>query len=180
MKRTMAYAATGLLLFFLSVPSASAFGLKDVFKMNSDGIADSLIILKIESSGKTFRLNADDMHKLQKAGVSDEVISAMLRTEGRDRDEGYRYRDYYPDYSYPYYSYPYSHVFLGFGYHHYYSPYYGGYRVPRYRPYYSNPYSGNYGNYRYRGSYGNRLPSPGGVGSRPPSAGGSGTRYRHR
>src|SRR6267143_1867786 len=148
MKRTMAYAATGLLLFFLSVPSASAFGLKDVFKMNSDGIADSLIILKIENSGKTFRLNADDMHKLQKAGVSDEVISAMLRTEGRDRDEGYRYRDYYPDYSYQYYS-----------------PYYGGYRVPRYRPYYSNPYSGNYGNYRYRGSYGNRLPSPGGVGS---------------
>jgi len=173
MRRILLYTVTGLLLFFFPVPGASAFGLKDVVKMNSDGIADSLIILKIENSGKTFHLDADDMHALQKAGVSDEVISAMLRTEGRDRGQDYGYGDYYP-YTYPYYSYPYSRVFLGFGYHHYYhSPYYGGYRVPRYRPYYANPYSGNhgnYGNYRYRGSYG----------SRQPGVSGSGTRSRRR
>src|SRR2546427_2298351 len=149
MKRTLLLAVTGLLLFLFSASGASAFGLKDVLQMNKDGIADSLIILKIQNSGKTFHLSADDMHALQKAGVSDEVISTMLRTEGRDRGRDYYgYGDYYP-YTYPYYSYPYAHVFLGFGYHHYYTPYYGGYRVPRYRPYYSNPYSGNYGNSRY-------------------------------
>ncbi len=184
MKRILLYTLTGLLLFFVSVPAASAFGLNDVLKMNDDGVADSLIVLKIENSGKTFHLNADDMHKLQKAGVSDEVISAMLRTEGRDRDEDYYgYSGYYP-YTYPYYSYPYSRVFLGFGYSHYYSPYYGGYRYPRYRPYYSNPYSGSYGNYRYRGSYGSRLGTyrsqPGSSGSRPSSGGNSGTRTRTR
>jgi len=164
--------------------------LKDVIKMNNDGIVDSLIILKVENSGKTFHLNANDMHALQKAGVSDKVVSAMLRTEGRGRDEDYYGDNYYYPYSYPYYSYPRAHVFLGFGYHDYYSPYcgyspyYGGYRVPRYRPYYSNPYSGNYGNYRYRGSYGSRLGTyrsqPGSSGSRPSSGGNSGTRTRTR
>ena len=135
MKRILLYTVTGLLLFFISVPRASAFGVKDVLRMNDDGIADSLMILKIENSGKTFHLNANDMHALKKAGVSDEVISAMLRTEGRDRDEDYGYGGYYPySYSHPYYSYPYSHVYLGFGYRHYYSPYYGGYLAPRYRP----------------------------------------------
>jgi len=183
MKRILLYTVTGLLLFFIWAPGAYAFGVKDILKMNDDGIADSLIILKIENSGKTFHLNADDMHALQKAGVSDEVISAMLRTEGRDRDEDYGYGGYYPYYAYPYY--PYSHVFLGFGYRHYYSPYYGGYyggyRVPRYRPYYSNPSSGTYGNYRYRGSVGTRQPSTGGsYGNRQPSSGGSGTRTRSR
>jgi len=182
MKRILLYTAIGLLLLSFAPPGASAFGVKDILKMNADGIADSLIILKIENSGKTFHLNADDMHALQKAGVSDEVISAMLRTEGRDRDEDYGYRGYYPYYSYPYY--PYSHVFLGFGYRHYYSPYYGyygGYRAPRYSPYYTNPSSGNYGNTRYRGSYGTRLPSGGGTyGTPKPSPSGSGTRTRSR
>jgi hypothetical protein len=169
MKRILLFAVTGLLLFLFSAPGASAFGLKDVLKMHGDGIADSLIILKIENSGKTFHLNADDMHALQKAGVSDEVISTMLRTEGRDRGQDYYgYGDYYP-YTYPYtypYAYPYTHAFLGFGFRHYYTPYYGGYRFPRYRPNYANPYSGNYGNSRYRGSYGSRQPGTGGSGTR--------------
>ena len=186
MKRILLLALTGLLLFLFSPSGASAFGIKDVLKMNRDGIADSLMILKIENSGKTFHLSADDMYALQKAGVSDEVISAMLRTEGRDRGHDYYgYGDYYP---YPY-TYPYSRAYLGFGYHHYYTPYYGGYRFPRYRPY-NAPYSGNYGNSRYRGSYGNRLPSGGSRqpsanrqpsgGSRQPSGSGSGTRTRTR
>jgi hypothetical protein len=171
MKRISLLVVTSLVLVLFSASVASAFGVKDVLKMNRDGIPDSLIILKIENSGKTFHLNADDMRALHDEGVSDEVISAMLRTEGRDREYGYG--DYYYPYSYPYAGYPYysyPRAFLGFGYRHYYSPYYGGYHVPRYRPYYSNPYSGNYGNQRYRGSYG----------TRQPSTHGTGTQYRHR
>ncbi len=163
MKRILLFAVTALIVSLFSAPGVWAFGMKDVLKMNEDGIADSLIILKIQNSGKTFHLDANDMRALHKAGVSDEVISTMLRTEGRDRDEDYYgHGGYYP-YAYPY---PYSHVFLGFGYRHYYSPYYGGYRLPRYRPHYTNPYSGNYGNTRYRGSYGSRLPSGGHSGTR--------------
>jgi len=169
MKRILLTASIGLLFILFLAPGASAFGLKDVLKMHGDGIADSLIILKIENSGKRFHLDADDMHALHKAGVSDEVISAMLRTEGEDRgDYGYRY--YYP-YPYLYRSvYPYSHVFLDFGFRrHYYAPYNRGYRYPLYRPYYGHGYTGNYGNYRYRGSYGSRQP-----------AAGSGSQYRRR
>jgi hypothetical protein len=178
MKRISLFAVTGLLLFLFTASVASAFGVKDVLKMNRDEIPDSLIILKIENSGKTFHLSADDMRALHDAGVSDEVISALLRTEGRDRDYGSG--DYYYPYSYPYYSYPYGHVFLGFGYRHYYSPYYGGYRVPRYRSYYSNPGSGNYGNQRYRGSYGTRPPSAGTGSQYRPSRPSTGTQSRRR
>jgi len=165
MKRILLFAFTTLVLSLFSAPGVSAFGLKDVLKMNGDGIADSLIVLKIQGSGKSFHLSADDMHALKEAGVSGEVISAMLRTEARDRGRDYYdYGGYYP------YTYPYTHVFLGFGARHYYTPYYWSYRFPRYRPYYANPYPRNYGNYRYRGSYG----------SRQPGVGGSGTQYRHR
>jgi hypothetical protein len=174
MKRILLFAFMGLALFLFAAPKASAFGVRDVLKMNGDGIADSLIIMKIENSGKTFHLSADDMHALKEAGVSGEVISAMLRTEARDRDQdydGYDYGDYYHPYPY---AYPYGHVFLGFGFHRYYTPYYapyyGGHRFPRYHRYYSNPYPRDYGNYRYRGSYGGGQPGPSG----------SGTRYRRR
>jgi len=148
--------------------------------MNEDGVADSLIVLKIENSGKTFHLDADDLQALHQAGVSNEVISAMLRTEGRDRGQDYYDRGDY--YYYPY-SYPYTHVFLGFGYHNYYRPYYGGYRLPRYRSYYGHPYSGNYGNSRYRGSYGGGSQYGGGrqqSGGQQRGGGGSGSRYRRR
>jgi len=167
MKRMLLFAVAALMLTLAYAPGAWAFGKKDIVKMTRDGVEDSLIVLKIENSGKTFHLDADDIHDLQKAGVSDEVISAMLRTEGRDRDE-YGYYGY----GHPYYAYPYSRFYLGFGYSHFYSPYYYpryyGYYAPRYRPYY--PYSGNFGNSRNRGSYGSRLPANGGPSAQPRSA----------
>jgi hypothetical protein len=182
MKRTLLLAAAGLLLILVSASTASAFGTKDVLRMTKDGVPDSLIIQKIEYSGKTFHLDAEDMHVLRDGGVSDGVISAMLRTEAPDgRDDGYGYGDggyYYPS------PYPYGHVSLGFGFynyggyryyghHSYYgSPYYGGYGYPRSHSHYGTPYSGNYGNQRYRGSYGTSPHSSGGSGS--------GTRTRTR
>jgi hypothetical protein len=109
----VAFAAASLLL--LSSGAASAFGVKDVVAMTKDGVADSLILQKIAYSRTTFHLDARDMHDLKGAGVSDEVVSAMLRTEGRD--------DRYPVYG-PYY-YP----------RHYYVPYAVEYPYA-YAPYY--------------------------------------------
>jgi hypothetical protein len=99
--------------------------------------------------------------------VSDKVISAMIKTEGRDRYED-DYDSYYDrGYYYhprPYYSYPYSRLYVGFGYRSggYYSPYYEGHRryysYPRYQPYNETPNSGT--TTRYRGSYGTRGGAP--------------------
>ena len=132
MKRFALAGCAALVLCLWPAHGAWAFGVKDVVQMHADGIADSLIIQKIEHSGKSFDLNAKDLHQLKEADVSDEVISAMLQTEDQDGeyyDNGY----YYP---------PRAYVGLGFGYYHDYWPYYGGYR----------PYYGHYG--RYYGHYG--------------------------
>lgn len=180
MKRTLLLTAASLLLLLSSAPTASAFGLKDVVQMHKDGIADSLVVQKIVFSGKTFHLEADDLHALKAAGVSDEVISAMLRTEyqgeGQDSYDG---AGYY---------YPHSHVVVGlglnfgypryYGYYRPYGPYYGTYWAPRYRPYVRH-YTGYYGhggypryspNTRYRGY----------VGAPPAGRGAAGVHYRHR
>jgi hypothetical protein len=148
----------------LALPhSALAFGWKDVIRMHQDGVADSLIIQKIEHSGKSFSLSPDQIHKLMEADVSDDVISAMLQTEDRGDYGGYDpYRSgygnshprvyvglglrYYDDwyYGWPYYGYgPYG-----------YGGYYSRYYTPHYRGY--TPYSGyrrygsNYGTMRER------------------------------
>lgn len=177
MKRILLFSVLGALMLF-SAP-AWAFGVKDVVKMSAAGVPDSLIVMKIENSGKTFKLSADDIAELRHSNVSDEVISAMLQTEGRDRDDDYYGGYYYHPYPY-YYDYPYSsRLYLGFGYRyggrHYYSPYYNrGYYPRRYQPY----SGGNLGNTRYRGSYGTRLPSGSGAGQYhggPPAPSGGAT-----
>jgi len=177
------------LLLLLSTSAASAFGLKDVLRMHKDGIDDSLIIQKIEYSGKTFHLDADDMHKLKEAGVSDKVISAMLRTEARYEDDEYYDRGY----DYYYHHYPRTRLYVGFGHGGYYPyyGYYGSYWYPRHYSYYS-PRSyrtypqGQYGNTRYRGQVGERLytgnrgPAAGYGGRSRPAQPGAGTRTRQR
>ncbi|MGE5175912.1 MAG: hypothetical protein ACM3JJ_05990, partial [Hyphomicrobiales bacterium] len=109
---------------------AWAFGWKDVVKMHRDGVADSLIIQKIEHSGKRFHLEAKQIHSLMEADVSDEVISAMLRTEDQYEPRDEYYGGYYGD---DYYHSP--RVYLGFDYYRPYSWYYGTY----------GPYYGTYG-----------------------------------
>src|SRR5690242_407564 len=177
MKRILLLTVIGTTLLLFAAPGAWAFGVKDVLKMNHAGIADSLIILKIENSGKVFHLSADDIKTLQENDVTDEVISAMLRTEGRDRYDEYGYDNGYYYHPYPYYSYPYSRFGLGFGYYGgyggRYSHRYGGYYTPRYRPYGSTPYTGSGTTQRYRGSYGSRM-SGGGSGQYQPAPAPSG------
>jgi hypothetical protein len=153
MKRFTLCLAAGLLAFLVSAPAASAFSWKDVIKMQQAGVADSLIIQKIDYSGTTFHLGGDEIAALKKAGVSDEIVSAMLRTEA---EEG-RGSDGYME---PYDAAPRSHVYvgLGFGFYDPYPWYYGGYGYPVYRSYYGHRYYGNryYGRPHYRsyGSYG--------------------------
>jgi hypothetical protein len=168
MKRTLLIGALGLLLAFVSFHGAWAFGLKDVAQMTQDGIPDSLIIQKIDHSGKNFRLDARDMHELKQAGVSDEVISAMLQTEDRE-DEADSY--YYDGYYYPRVS-----VGLGFGtYYGPYWPYYGGYgRYGHYR--YHGYYSPRYYGYHYYGRPGYGYSRPG-FGYSGPGAGTTRQRY---
>jgi hypothetical protein len=150
MKRTLIFATAFVFASLFVAGGAWAFGVKDVVQMHQDGIADSLIIMKILHSEKQFHLEADDMRDLKKAGVSDEVVSAMLATEGQ-KDGGYESAPYgyapygYAPYGYSYYPYypyyPRVVVGLGFG-------YYGGYghygHYGHYAPYYRGYYGGGH------------------------------------
>jgi hypothetical protein len=123
MKRILVLAAAGLLLS-LSLPhGAWAFGVKDVVAMSQDGIPDSLIIEKIHHSDTRFDLHAKDLHLLKEAGVSNEVVMAMLRTE----DKGYA-RGHRDLYDWPYYAPSYFGLDFDFyaPYHYGYSPIYAG------------------------------------------------------
>ena len=173
MKRILLPVLFALALFLISASAASAFGLKDVVRMHEDGIADSLIIQKIVYSGKTFHLDADDLHALKEAGVSDEGISALLRTEAE-----YDSRDGYYDYGYDRgYYYPHARVYLGFGLGYYDSwwPYYGGYWYRGYSPYYPY-YSRYYGGYHH--DYDRYYFRRGYTGYRTPTGQWGDTRYR--
>ena len=117
-KRILMVAAGGILLTLVATAGAWAFGTKDVLAMQRDGIADSLIMQKISYSHTRFHLGSDDIRSLKSAGVSDEVISAMLRTESRDDYGPYAgsYWGPYCPYVGPYY------VPYGYYYHPYYYP----------------------------------------------------------
>jgi hypothetical protein len=138
MKRSWILGGMGILLSACLAVPAFAFGWKDVVDMQKDGISEDLIIEKINHSGKSFSLDADDIRDLKDAGVSDRVISAMLRTEDQDNGDDYNYGYYHPN----------TRVYLGFGLYggSYYRPY--AY-FPSYR--YSAPrvYRG-YGGYGFR------------------------------
>jgi hypothetical protein len=140
MKRLPITAAAVLVASLLLASGARAFGTKDVIQMHRDGIADSLIIQKIEHSGKNFDLDSRDIRGLKDAGVSDEIVSAMLATEDRD---DYRYGDGYHVYPYPYY---YPRAYLGWGW----------------------GYYGRYGYYRHYSPYTYRYYSPQPIGSFAP------------
>jgi len=133
-KRILGAAVGGLLLTMVAAHGAWAFGVKDIVAMHADGVADSLIIQKIVYSGISFHLDAKDFGALKRAGVSDAVISKMLKTEAREYAGSYAspyWGPYYPHYG-PYYApyydgpyYPRVSVGLRFG---YYGSHRGGFR----------------------------------------------------
>jgi hypothetical protein len=140
MKRFLVCSALLLLASIAAAPDASAFGWKDVLKLHRAGVADSLILQKIEYSGETIRLDADDIAALKEAGVSDEVISAILRTEAPDYEDD---EEWYDD-GYYYHPRPRPRVYVGFG---WYAPYDYGYYDHYYYPRYARGYYGYYGYY---------------------------------
>jgi hypothetical protein len=138
MKRILGCAVAIALATAWSASGAWAFGVKDVVQMHADGVADSLILLKVQHSGKQFHLDAGDLRTLKNAGVSDDIVSAMLQTEDQyDGVVGYGpyYFPHYPYYYGPVY-YPRVVVGLRFGYYGYHRPYHvypRAYYGPRFR-----------------------------------------------
>ena len=128
-----------VLVMTLSPVGVRAFGVNDVIELQKEQVSDSLIVLAIQNSGQVIRVGSDDFRRLKQAGVSDQVMSAMLRSEqvGFQKNAanhagvnsyGWAYDPYGP---YPYRT---SSLSLAFSYG------YGGYLWPAYRPYLYRPY----------------------------------------
>jgi hypothetical protein len=142
MRRILVLVAVGLFLSLLIPHGAWAFGVKDVVMMSQDRIPDSLVIEKIQHSGARFAPDARDFHTLKVAGVSDEVVVAMLRTEDSGYPGGYPV-GYYPPYYAPWY------LGLDFDFGHY-GPYHHAYAPIYRRRGYGGFGRGSYGGGRHR------------------------------
>ena len=145
----------------LSPAGARAFGVHDVIKLHQQQVSDSLIVLAIQNSHQVIHVTSADFRSLKLAGVSDEVMSAMLRTEqvgfqknAANHQAGVNQYGWAidTDSSYPYPYYPSSSVSFAFTYG------YGGYLWPGYyrpvviRPYpiYRRPFVGVHARYGFR------------------------------
>jgi hypothetical protein len=152
MLRRLLNVAGLFLLMTLSPAGVRAFGVNDVIKLHMEQLSDSLIVLAIQNSHQVIRVRSDDFRRLKQAGVSDQVMSAMLRTElvgfQKNAENHTGVNPYgWAHYSYGPYPYPRSSFSLAFSYG------YGGYMWPVYRPYYYRPYFGPYVGLHYRYPY---------------------------
>ena len=127
------FLALGVFALLSLSSAAMAFGTHDVVKMHERGIPDDLILEKIQYSGATFHLDADDIDDLLDAGVSRAVVSAMLETEAQAEQPPVYYspHNYAPRYGHPYAYSPYvyaprPHISVGFGFGYAPRPYFGG------------------------------------------------------
>lgn len=107
----------------------------DVIALAQDSIGDDVILSQINATHSYFRLTNNDIRDLKKTGVSEKVISAMIKTSAEPRNvraQSPEYPVYYPYPGYSWYPYPsyyywypwYPSTYLGFTYH---GGYYGGY-----------------------------------------------------
>jgi hypothetical protein len=139
-----------IVALLLLVPArATAFGVNDVIKLQHEQVSDSLIVLAIHNSHQVIHVSSDDFRNLKQAGVSDQVMSALLRTEqvGFEKNaENHAGVNPYGWAYYPYgpYLYPRSSFAFGFTYG------YGGYRWPVYRRYAYGPFVGIHYRYPFR------------------------------
>ena len=150
MARRTSLATALFVVTLLSPAGVRAFGVHDVIQLHQEQVSDSLIVLAIHNSHRVIHVTSDDFRKLKQAGVSDPVMSAMLRTEqvGFQKNAenhagaspyGWAY-DPYGTLPYPY---PGSSFSLAFGYG------YGGYLWP-YRPYAYRSFVGIHHRYPFR------------------------------
>ena len=138
-----------VLIVMLSPAGARAFGVNDVIKLQKAQVSDSLIVLAIQKSGQVIHVGSDDFRHLKQAGVSDEVMSALLRSEQvgfQNNAANHAGVNAYGWANDPYgpYPYPRSSFSLAFSYG------YGGYLWPAYRPYLYRPYIGLHYRYPFR------------------------------
>lgn len=94
--------------------------IEEIIKLSKDKIPAEQIIDKIKRSQTAYRLSADEIVGMKKAGVESKVIDYMLQTyedavrrdqEMQDWRNWYFYNGYY--YWSPYYSYPYRPYWWG-------------------------------------------------------------------
>ena len=64
------------------IDRAQQLSVEDVKKMSSAGLRDEVIIDQIYATRSVFHLSAQDIVDLKRAGVSQKVIDAMVRTGG--------------------------------------------------------------------------------------------------
>jgi hypothetical protein len=116
-----------------AVDSLALLTKADVIKMSQARIGDGVIISMINKSGSRFDLRPDDVVELADSGVTDTVISAMLKTaepQGEGKQE-HAYYVYPPWWGYGYFYDPfwdpwYPSFYLSFG-PRYYRPFFGSY-----------------------------------------------------
>lgn len=74
------------LLALLLVPLPAAAGeliLRDVIELHRTGLGDDLLVAMIEADGSVFNLGFADIQDLKSDGLSERVISALVRTGTR-------------------------------------------------------------------------------------------------
>jgi len=62
--------------------ASASSGVDTIIALVKGGMSETLIIKTIQSSGKTYELSPTDMLKLQKAGVPENIVQAMLDPRG--------------------------------------------------------------------------------------------------
>jgi hypothetical protein len=98
-----------------------AMTVEDVIALSREGVGDDVIIDQIRVTNSHFLLSKDDILELKRAGVSEAVIRAMIKTSERGQRRRI-VREYY--WSPHLYSYP------------WYPAFWWGYTYRYYRPYY--------------------------------------------
>ncbi len=81
--------------------------INDVIALSQDSVSDDVIISQMEATDAYFRLSTDDIVALRKAGVTDKVINAMIKTSQNPpkKKENRRTYYYYPYWGYSWYPY---------------------------------------------------------------------------
>lgn len=70
-------------LLWPSTSSAEDLTLRDVIELHRSGLGDELLIAVIEADGGPFSLSFADIHDLKSDGLSERVITALVRTGAR-------------------------------------------------------------------------------------------------
>lgn len=80
MRRWISAALTAFLLSIVGVPRAEAITARDIMDLARAGLGDEVLLALIEVDGSIFNIDPAALAELKKAGLSDRVIEAMVRS----------------------------------------------------------------------------------------------------